>query len=86
MYDEKSRFIWGPEQSKASNAIKTALTNAVAGANPDLQIYLVVDASFRVTGRVLLQMEEGQELKLLQNLGRTSKSIYPTYRMQRLDT
>lgn len=37
MYNEKNRFIWGPEQSKAFNVIKTALlTNAVASANPDL--------------------------------------------------
>ena len=55
---EKETFEWTPKQQESFDAIKHAVsTNAMAGADPDLQYYLAVDASENNVGGVLFQLK-----------------------------
>lgn len=57
-YIEKGTFDWGPRQEASFQAIKNAITNnAVAGADPNLQFHLTVDASQTGIGGILFQMK-----------------------------
>lgn len=54
---EKSGFDWGKPQLDAFNRIKEAIsTNAMAGADPDLQYHLSADASQSGLGSSLFQL------------------------------
>ena len=57
-YAEKETFDWGPNQQASFEAIKEAIsTNAMAGADPDLQYHLAVDASEEAVGGCLFQLQ-----------------------------
>ena len=55
---EKENFEWTSEQQESFDAIKQAVSdNAMAGADPDLQYHLAVDASENNVGGVLFQLK-----------------------------
>ena len=55
---EKETFDWGLSQQQSFDAVKQAITtNAMSGADPDLQYYLALDASQTGVGGCLFQLQ-----------------------------
>ena len=56
---EKDTFDWGPAQQEAFDKVKQAIyTNAMAGADPNLQYHLATDASMSALGGCLFQIRD----------------------------
>ena len=58
-YIKKDIFTWTEEQQTSFEAVKKAITdNAMAGADPEVQHHLAVDASNEVTGGCFFQLRD----------------------------